>query len=157
MARDDIIDTIGLDRPLSSADYPEGWEYGHHPDDFKLLATPLKPEWLTFESSNPNQYPLFHRVSFKIGKGQYLPMSFVVHSGAPRSLYLSDKAFKILDKHKRIDLGFRMHLENGPSFQLSDTPRNRQPFNIIGMSLIAELGFSRGEGYTMWGHEMPYW
>ncbi|KAJ6525750.1 hypothetical protein B0H19DRAFT_590773 [Mycena capillaripes] len=150
---DDIIDHIGP-TGVSKEHYPEGWEYGHHPDDYKMLPAHLKPEF--FFNPRPEQFPLFHRISFKIGDDKFLPMSFVVHSGAPASLYLSDKAFCLLQKHKRIETGFRMRFQNGLTVGMTDTPRDRQPFNIIGMGLIAEFGLQAGPT-AFWKNGLEYW
>lgn len=88
IAADEFIDHIGP-QGVSKEHYPEGWEYGHHLEDYKMLATPLTPQF--FHNPHPEQFGLFHRISFKIADDKFLPMSFVVHSGAPESLYLSDK------------------------------------------------------------------
>ncbi|KAF8213718.1 hypothetical protein K438DRAFT_1804522 [Mycena galopus ATCC 62051] len=118
------------------AEFPAGWENGQHPDDYKPLSAPLKPQFICGNSS------LWYRVSFKI-QDEYLPMSFWVNTGAPSWIYLGGPARRLLQP-RRIGFDHRMTI-GARSFEVVD---NDEPVNIIGVGLVEEFGGMRFIGYS---------
>lgn len=73
---------------LQPADYPDDYVDCAHPTDYKLLPEPVT------EHINHQQFLhscLHIRLSFKVRDTFYLPMTFVIDTGAPRSMYLCKK------------------------------------------------------------------
>jgi hypothetical protein len=73
------------------------------------------------------------------------------------SFFRHARAYNVLQKHNRIETGYRMRLQNEVVFGLSDTPRNRQPFNIIGLQLIRRFGLHSGLESWKWENGVEYW
>ncbi|KAJ7461468.1 hypothetical protein FB451DRAFT_483905 [Mycena latifolia] len=107
---------------LTSNDFPEGWEAGQHPDDYKTVSALLKPKLFIKDDGR-----MWYRISIKITDAQYIPMSFLVTSGAPGALYLSSQAMEILMGYQRIDLDspdYAMRLHNVLVVPVAETPRS---------------------------------
>jgi hypothetical protein len=84
-----LVDDFSGDLSITEADYPEGWTDGCHPDDYKFIKTPLPSDF--FMNPMRHHHRLWFRISFKFSETKYLPMSFVIDTGAPSSLYLSPR------------------------------------------------------------------
>ncbi len=73
---------------LQPADYPDCYVICAHPTDYKLLPEPVT-EHITHQHFLHSR--LHIRLSFSVKDSFYLPMTFVIDTGAPRSLYLCKK------------------------------------------------------------------
>ena len=71
-----------------------------HPDDYKILASSLDPEYI-YHSRTGNSR-LIVRISFFVGPGEYLPMSFIVDTGNPIGFVFSPTAAGLLGKYNRL-------------------------------------------------------
>ncbi|KAJ7472236.1 hypothetical protein B0H11DRAFT_1347089 [Mycena galericulata] len=144
------IDLFYADLTISP---PVGWENGQHPDDYKILPTPLQPQYII----NPHLQltRMWYRISFKIADGQYMPMSFLVDTNISRWLYLSDKASNALTEHGRIFDRYKTRLENGLCFEVQDSPY--EPVNVIGLALIQKFELSVTPGSFRWMKGIEYW
>ena len=70
---------------LMPSDYPDYFKDCAHPDDYKVFGKPV------FEAID--HYHMFHsrlhvRLSWRLAESAFLPMTFVVDTGAPRYFYL---------------------------------------------------------------------
>ncbi|KAJ7461465.1 hypothetical protein FB451DRAFT_1371204 [Mycena latifolia] len=141
---------------LTSNDFPEGWEAGQHPDDYKILSAPLKPELFIKDGGR-----MWYRISIKISDAQYMPMSFLVVSGAPDALYLSSNTMEVLVKHKRVQgldsCRASMRLKNGLVIPVSEIPETHKPINLLGYWLIQKFGLDLNEERCRWAEELEYW
>ena len=127
---------------LCEADLPANFAGMKHPEDGMLRDTPIPPEFIRHK--RPHHHRLLLRVSFKLeSSGNYVPFTFVCDTGAPGSFYLAPFADKILaegGRHKEDDASNTfMTVLNRPA-ATQETPRNHQPGNSIGLSLIEKLG-----------------
>ncbi|KAJ7134368.1 hypothetical protein C8R44DRAFT_423280 [Mycena epipterygia] len=147
------------DLPLGATDFPPGWVSGQHPEDYQALAGPLTP--LFFMTDAPQHVRLWYRVSFKIrregaGEGEYyMPMSFLVDTGAPASLYLGKTARELL-MPERLGKDHRMSI-GGAELDVTDTPPNLQPANIVGLGLISRFGLGVEGKRWSWMRPLEYW
>ncbi|KAJ7665447.1 hypothetical protein DFH06DRAFT_1323834 [Mycena polygramma] len=66
--------------------YPSGWIDGHHNEDYAIVGSPLEPQHIMHFYESEGQ--MYFRISFKIQEGMYLPMTFLVQTGAAHSMYL---------------------------------------------------------------------
>lgn len=126
---------------LCEADFPANFSGMKHPEDGMLLDNPITPEFIRHK--RPHHHRLLLRVSFKLENGKYVPFTFVCDTGAPGSFYLSHFADKILedgDRRKEDDAGNTFITVLNRPAATQETPRNHQPGNIIGLSLIEKLG-----------------
>lgn len=132
---------------LSQADFPSGWVDMAHPDDYTVLKAPLEPHVFTHDKPHHNR--ILFRISFKVGEGAYLPVSFVVNTGAPSSLYIGRKLRAHLGQHGRLlsDETDAEVLElHGIGKQaVRGTSSIHQPANVVGLPLIKKLSLVVGE------------
>ena len=127
---------------LSAADFPSGWTLMAHPEDYVEAPQPVALS--IFYHIKPHHNRTLLRVSFKVGEGRYLPMSFVVDTGAPSGLYLSTAARAKLEACSRLivddaDNEF-IDIHGLGKVSIQDTSAPHQPANIIGLPLIRKLG-----------------
>lgn len=95
----DATEVAAAELLLQNADFPDHYVDMQHPDDYSTVDRPFV-EYIT--NSYAHHYRLIVRVCRKLGEREYLPMSFVCDTGAPTALYLSDKAYRMLSRHKRV-------------------------------------------------------
>lgn len=85
---------------LHDEDFPEGYKNMAHPSDYKEVKT-FNPEFI-YHSYFGRHNRLILRVAWKVSESVMIPMSFVCDTGAPSHLYLSKKAFSVLNKYNLI-------------------------------------------------------
>ena len=95
----DATEVAAAELLLQNADFPDHYVDMQHPDDYSAVDQPFV-EYIT--NSYAHHYRLIVRICWKLGEQKYLPMSFVCDTGAPTALYLSDKAYRMLSRHKRV-------------------------------------------------------
>jgi hypothetical protein len=83
-----FLEYFESDFTLRKFDFPRGWVGGNHPSDFKLLPTPLKPEWIWNPGRDIGR--MWYRTSFKVDGG-FMPASFLVSTGAPSWFWHNDR------------------------------------------------------------------
>ncbi|KAG2442083.1 hypothetical protein HYH02_009873 [Chlamydomonas schloesseri] len=71
-------------------------------------------------------------------------MSFLLHTGAPRHMYLSAEALKALEKAGLMVEDTDLDLDDttlfGRKCPVEPTPAEHQPANIIGLKLLVRFG-----------------
>ena len=121
-------------------------EKGQHQEDLKPCKTPV------FEYLRADRFNLRYlaRVPFFVsGHNTFLHVSFVIITGAPGHLYLSDAASKVLKSVGKVSVvGEQEILKVGHQqkpMRLGRTPLSHAPLNILGASLLRKFGFSIDE------------
>lgn len=121
---------------LTSADYPSNYVDLAHPEDYKLTLNPVYE--LTFHiKSHHNR--LLLRASWKVNEG-FVPMTFVIDTGAPMYFYLSKRAQQAIASRIQVDeLQSRFVEIDGKKALIQDAPQNHDNSNIIGLLMICRL------------------
>jgi hypothetical protein len=86
--------------------YPEYFVNKCHPDDYKLSDQPV---FETIYHNKLHHNRLLVRLSFMVEGGSFLPLTFVCDTGAPSSIYLSEKARLLLNT--RININDDLEIE----------------------------------------------
>jgi len=74
---------------LHDSDFPEHFKEMTHPDDYKEIPYPLPLQTIFHRKAYHSR--LILRISWKVGEGRFVPMSFVCDTGAPGFFYLCEK------------------------------------------------------------------
>jgi hypothetical protein len=147
----DTTEIAAAELLLQDADFPDNYINMQHPDDYSVLKQPFI-EYIT--NTYAHHYRLIIRACWKLSEDEYMPMSFVCDTGAPTALYLSEKAYKILSKHRRVledDAGnvYANICGTGPA-AVEPTPPGHAPANIIGLKLLLRLGLDLDPDKSMY-------
>lgn len=125
---------------LHSEDFPSIYKNMAHPDDYIIRSSFIKNEYLIHHKKYHNR--LIFRTSFKLDN-QFMPISFVVDTGAPMCFYLSDKAMLMLQTRIQEDeLQSKYISIQNKKASVQETPSNHKPANIIGLLMIERLGMT---------------
>lgn len=149
---------------LTDADYPREYKNKTHPEDYIISANPIVPSMMDFEGRRAGHRRLICRISWQLQDGMFLPMSFVVDTGAPSHFYLCDRAYDLLVEGGRLkkDGNGNDHLKVfSRNALVEETPENHRPANILGLTMISELrGVSIGgqvpQGFFRFGKSFEY-
>ena len=122
-------------------DFPEHYVNMKHPQDYEITDTPIQPEFTVHNSGIHAR--LLLRMSWRSGT-KYVPMSFIVDSGAPFPFYFSEAGSAIMRAHRLLisdDNGnqfVQVHSPDGSTrnFQYMDTPSTFEPANLIGLRFL---------------------
>ena len=137
----DPIQEVEAEFSLCEEDFPSSFKNMAHEDDYKIIDTYFKPEFIYHKNGKHRR--LILRICWKIkNTEQYIPISFVCDTGAPYYLYLSSPAKKILSANNLIEKDdkedeyiYMSHFKAG----IEGTPKSHQPANIIGLSSLLNL------------------
>eukprot|EP00667_Euglena_gracilis_P024298 EG_transcript_27876 len=103
----------------------------------KVFCKPNPPE------SQPAHKRLLLRVSLKLGQNEFVPMTFVIDTGAPQPLWLGHPARRLLRDKGFLKKNTNEELiltVNGEQRVVHKTPRGHLPANILGLPLLFDLG-----------------
>ena len=117
--------------------------------DYLLCNEPIAPVLSTTQEGSHFTYTL--RISWKCGASQYIPMTFVVDSGAAYDFHLTTDATLLLKQYKRIDAQNKVLIcpvgEEEPYVaQCYLKSPKIVGVNMIGIRFIREFGFNVQEG-----------
>jgi predicted aspartyl protease len=127
---------------LQEADFPPNFVHMAHPGDRIQSNTPIETEYIEHQGSF-GHHRLIVRVSFRLQSGQYVPLSFVVDTGAPFHFYLADEAVSILKQGNRLvqdEVGTDYMNVLGRKVLVHETPTTHKPANIIGLKMLKIVG-----------------
>ena len=126
---------------------PEEFRNYEHPEDYHVLTYMTTPQLYTVKEKSYFRY--FAHIAWKISDNKYIPMSFMVETGAMGNIYLCKKAMKLLLDERVIDPNTRkvnIHTtksEQVHELQCLETPRRCEPLNIIGLSFLKLFGLNK--------------
>jgi len=129
---------------LMNDDFPDHFIEKAHPQDYIPISHPSPIEYIYHKKQYHNR--IIVRISWKISIGSYVPISFVVDTGAPNGFYLSPRAFECLQPRICTDdmdnQYVSIHNNRGQhkNIMVCSTPYNHSPANIIGLKVLIFLG-----------------
>ena len=90
------------------------------------------------------------RACFEMGESKmFLPMTFVLDTGAPKPLYLSEKAMSLFTKERvlKIDKGMMVQYTNiyGRNYVVEIIPYEHRCANLMGLPLLMAMGLTLRE------------
>lgn len=134
---------------LQEADFPEGYVDMAHPDDFKATDTPLRPQLIEHQGLL-GHHRLLLRVSFKLNNEKFAPFTFVLDTGAPFHLYLSQKSIQVLQRGGRWKEADPVdYLEIlGTKAVVHETPPTHAPANIMGLKMLKFLRLRLDDSFS---------
>jgi hypothetical protein len=119
-----------------------------HPEDLKEGKEPIIPEYI--RQKKPGHHRLLFRVSFKLGTGKFVPLTFICDTGAPSHFYLSRQALAALEAGGRVlvdgELDYMYVVIAGKKAIVKETPYTHEPGNIMGLLMLERLGLNLKEG-----------
>ena len=144
----DNDDIVAQELLLRDVDFPHHFVDMHHPDDYKVVSKPFV-EYIPQGQLRRDR--LIVRVCWKVADGQFLPMTCVCDTGAPKGLYLSHEAYRVLESSGRItvdeELGVPMAEIGGLGMALLQwMPRSHAPANLMGIKVLRKLGLKVDAG-----------
>jgi hypothetical protein len=130
---------------LSDADFPRNYVNWAHPDDYIPIDKPFKPEYTYHHSTSYKHYRLLMRVCFELSESKkFLPMSFVLDTGLPKPLYLSEKAMSIFTSNGLLKLDKKMQLQYikiyDRNYVVEPIPYQHRWANLMGLPLLMKMG-----------------
>ncbi len=128
---------------LCSADFPSFFVNCAHPGDYVPLVAAIPPQVIVHRKAHHNR--LFLRMCFRANDGNYIPITFIVDTGSPSSLYVGEPARSALDAAGRLvnDEADTEYIDFGAPLgkaTVQDIPVTHAPANIIGLPLLLKLG-----------------
>jgi len=134
---------IGSEIMLQDTDFPVYFKDQHHPEDFIPM---LNPKIDLILHKKPFHNRLFARICFLTEESTYLPFTFILDTGAPEFLYLSEKTKIMLNNRIKKDDGdheyikFKSECEfHGKKIPVNDTPSHHNNINIMGLKLLLKF------------------
>ena len=128
---------------LCAEDFPPNYINFAHPQDYHVSSQPIDPQHI-FSHRHGNRNRLLWRVSWDIGDDKFLPMTFVLDTGAPKHLYLSQTALNKLEEVRVLmtdeDTDALWVQLFGRKCGVERTPHEHDPANIIGLRMLMRLG-----------------
>lgn len=136
--------SVPEDLLLVAEDFPLDFKNGCHPEDYVPTDAPMTREHL-YHHNRGRHNRLWTRMSWQLpGCSKFMPMSFLVDTGAPKHMYLSHAALEALEKHGMVYVDEDMDLQYvklfGRKIPVDPTPEMRRPANIIGLKLLKRFG-----------------
>ncbi len=133
---------------LVSQDFPNYYVNMKHPEDYISVKNPIPLECIVH--SCEKHVRVIMRISWKIKDEGFLPMSFILDTGAVSDIYLSKEGLAAFEKYNlilrdgrdsrfvRVQIG-KYNDQLAKCF-IEDTPENYEPANLIGLKLLLRLG-----------------
>jgi hypothetical protein len=116
-------------------DFPFDFVDGHHPDDYKLVSTPIKE---CIWNGIDDYYRLLLRISIKLGENEYKSLTFICNTGAPDFIYLNEISYSTFkDRLIKDENGFTYIKINNRKFPVKRTHYPHNDFNILGVRALA--------------------
>jgi len=130
---------------LCDEDFPENYVNFAHPQDYKVQNEPIQPEHI-YNHRHGRHNRLILRIAWQVASDKYLPMSFVLDTGAPKQLYLCEAATKLLEEFGVIKWNTDLEVSYvelfGRKVTVERTPQCHDPANLIGLRLLMKLCMS---------------
>ena len=129
---------------LCPQDFPENFTKDYcHPDDYKVFERRVDKQ-LIFNHRQGKFNRLLLRVCWRTKAEEYVPMTFVLDTGAPKHLYLSQRAIRTLQSHGTLhtddDTDLLYVIVDGRKCPVETTPPSHDPANIIGVHMLMRFG-----------------
>jgi hypothetical protein len=128
---------------LRDEDFPSTFVNKAHPQDYILSASSIVSEYIFHEYRGLRHPRLIWRVSYKLGEHAYMPISFVLDTGAPK-MYLCSHLMNILIERELVvkdhDMEVVYMMMLGHKFVVEETPEGHAPANIMGLRALCTLG-----------------
>lgn len=86
---------------LCIADFPSHFVNGCHAGDYVPVAECIPPVVVVHKKAHHNR--IFLRICFKTSAGLFVPLTFIVATGSPSSLYVCDAARTALEEAGRLN------------------------------------------------------
>jgi hypothetical protein len=119
---------------LTKEDFPINYVNNLHPDDHKIVDSPIDMERIFHQKKNHNR--LLLRISIRVSNS-FISATFVCDTGAPNDLYLSDELKQIIRSRIGEDLFQNEFIKIGNEYALiCSPPSNHHNINIIGLRLL---------------------
>ena len=135
--------TVPEDLLLVAEDFPLDFKQGRHPDDYTTTVAPMERKHI-FHHIRGRHNRLWTRMSWKLIDGAFMPISFLLDTGAPKHMYLSKEALDVLERHGMVYVDEDMDLQYvkmfGRRIPVDPTPEMHQPANLIGLKLLKRFG-----------------
>jgi hypothetical protein len=130
---------------LHDIDFPREYVNMQHPEDYQIQTTPIKPTFVV--NQRQGHARLIFRISWKIGS-EFMPMSFIVDTGALQPVYFSKVASALMEAHGLLVVDdvdkdvVELHKPDGSIKRVhyKATPNAYEPANLIGLRFIIKFG-----------------
>lgn len=143
---------------LCDEDYPTDFVSHRHPDDYKTTSAPIDPQFI-FHHIHGRHNRLWLRISWQLGPSKFMPMSFLIDTGAPKHFYLSPDAIIALDSYKVLHVDDDMDVQyvklQKRNCPIEGTPAAHKPANIMGLKLLKRLGLKLFESSPHFAFSQP--
>ena len=138
----DVKTQVLGDLLLHNADYPSNFINMQHPQDYISAEEPVSE---CIYHTNDGHARMIARISWRKSDNEFIPMSFIIDTGAPTGLYLSPQARAVLDSINRIkvdDLNgiTYVSISNIGLAVVEHIPAQHVPGNIMGLRLLRRIG-----------------
>ena len=150
-------DSGQADLLLHANGFPENYVNMAHPNDGKIVSTPITPELI--RNTRRGCYRMLVRISLRLGDNRFVSYTFVCDTGAPIHFYLSDQALTVLQAAGRIEtteFGSEFITIAGKKAAVRLTPQTHQPGNLMGMLMLERMGLQMDEGSFTFAHPLPF-
>jgi hypothetical protein len=113
-----------------------------NPQDYIISNQPiqLQKTFYQYKQQNPK---LLLRVSWRIQENEFMPMSFILDTNAPK-IYLNSATFKVFLERNIIqidpDMGVMYLKLFGHNYLVEETPIGHAPANKLGLKILCQLG-----------------
>lgn len=143
---------------LCDNEFPESFESDKHPDDYKVMNNPITPE-LIYHTHRARHDRLWMRMSWKLYASTYMPVSFLLDTGACKHLYASDQLIEFLQfarlAHVDPDLNIMFVRVFDRKAQLKSVPTVHRPCIIMGSKLQMRFGLKLQDTAPFLSFQMP--
>jgi len=135
---------------LQDLDFPDYYVNWAHPEDYKIISQPIKPEFIFHSLVFNTHARLLLRASVQLEESSFMALTFVVNTGAPKPFYFSEKALPILmDRnlvHSVKDTSGGPYVNvNGRNATCEQSPYKHRHANLMGLEMTARLGLHISE------------
>ena len=132
---------------LCPHDFPPHYSRDYcHPDDYKVATGHVRT--LMFNHRHGTYNRLLARLSWQVPSGT-LPMTFVLDTGAPKHMYLSQRALSLLEQAGRVtsdpDTDLLYCVIDNRKCPIELTPQSHSPANIVGLRMLTRWGLALNE------------
>ncbi|PRP76297.1 hypothetical protein PROFUN_07819 [Planoprotostelium fungivorum] len=126
---------------LTEEDYPDNYVQMHHPDDYKMVDSPITPEKVLVQRGVAHTRLILRK---------YTSISFVCDTGAPGYLYLSKQAKDAIKSRIKEDDRANLFITAGKrNLSVNDSPAQHNSSNIVGLRALKIWGLDLSQG----GHD----
>ena len=150
--------TTNSDTLLSNYNFPANYVDMAHPNDGKIMSTPVTPEFI--RHSRRGHFGMLVRISLRLDDNQFISYTFVCDTAARVHFYFSKKTVAFLKSAGRIETdeesGAYFLIVAGRKAAVRVTPQTHQPVNFMGMLMLERLGLEMSEGSFTFAHPLPY-